>query len=337
MQFSLKRLFKFRIFRQLGIKLAIFVFLAFVIFPLSPCFAQEIAQQPDFSIPIPGNFRLPNAGTNFIPSRFDIDLEILSGPNAGRRLILGNLTDIMVVSRSNPMTGNETSARVKFDFKDQNGEGEKFSRLDKLRKEGITLDKEVRKSDFSMIPEGFRDNQARKIFVEIASIDASSADGSSRILVGQPLKNMFPQIYKPALGMIVMDGNRKYPARSFFIPYGVIMTKYGNFIANANGYENPIYAFATPPTRKYPNIPVDLEEEGESYRAVERSQLVSLDNPSGPPVARLNQVRFTNATIRRRITGELDLEPPERQPIPKPFRGERFTNSKDPKDLFPSE
>ncbi|KYC43754.1 hypothetical protein WA1_00895 [Scytonema hofmannii PCC 7110] len=346
MQFGLTKLFKLTISMiKLAVKLTILLCVTLAIFVPLPCSAQGVkiaqAQPPGISSPFLSP-RFPRSGTNFIPSRFDLDIEILSGPNAGEKLTLSNFTDIMVISRSNAFLdrgplANDTS-NLKFDFKDQNGEGEKFPKLAKLRQKGISLSPQVKDSDFLVIPEGFNGTGARTVFVEIVSIDAKSADGSAEILVGQALKDRFPNIYQPALGMIVAErNNNKFPAKSFFIPYGVIRTKFGDFLANAKGFENPIYAFATPPSQEFPNISFDLEDKGESYRVAQPTLLVSVDNPSGPAVARLNQVRFTNATTVRTTAGAINLVSPENQPQPRLDKGETFTNSTNQEVLFPSE
>jgi hypothetical protein len=311
-----------------------------VLFP-PPCFAQEIPQRPPgIPIPIPGRFALPkSAGTNFIPSRFDLDMEILKGPNKGEKFTLSNLTDVMVVSRSNPFVDGgpdaDDTADLTFTFEGQDGEGKRFRKLDPLRQRGFNLKPKVRDSDFPVIPRGFNATKAKTIFLEIASIDAASPDGSSRLLAGQPLKDKFPNLFKPALGMIVENGDRRYPARSFFIPYGLIMTKkYGNFISDAKGYENPIFAYVTAPSVGFRNIAFGLENLGESYRSVEPTLLVSADDPSGEPIARINQFRFTNAKIEPLNSGTY-LAPPEKQAKPRLGGGETYTQEFNPKLLFP--
>jgi len=322
-----------RLTKQSLIGIAILFSIAFSFLFSSPCFAQDEPQRPPgIPIPIPGRFALPkSAGTNFIASRFDLDMEILKGPNKGEKFTLSNLTDIMVVSRSNPFVdgglGTDDAADMSFTFEGQDGEGKRFRNLDRLRQRGFDLKPRIQDSDFPVIPEGFNGKKNRTFFLEIASIDAVSPDGKSRLLVGQPLKDKFPNLYKPALGMIIENGDRRYPARSFFIPYGVIMTeKYGNFISDAKGYENPIFAYATAPSIGFRNIAFGLEDLGESYRSVEPTLLVSADDPTGEPIARINQFRFTNAKVEPLNSGTY-LAPPEKQAKPRPGRGEKYTET----------
>jgi hypothetical protein len=296
-----------------------------IVFP-SPWLAQTITQ-----------LTLPSEGSSFIPSRFDLDMEMLKGPNAGTKFTLDNLTDIMVASRSNPFdddgSGVDKSVEIPLKFEDQKGEGRRFRRLERLRRQGLSARKQFKYSDFGEIPKGFR-GKGKAIIVNIDSIDAESPDGVSRLLVGQPVKDMFPKVYKPGLGIIKISGRE--PGKSVWIPYGVIMTKYGNFIANAPGYVNPIFAYATPPSQRLSKIPYGLEDEGESFRAVKPSLLVSVDDPTGSPVARINKFYFTNAITENNANGEIVLAPPEKQPKVKRDLGEKFTNSEDPKILYPN-
>ena len=298
------------LYYSLRLLLSILILIAaFIVSPL-PSQAQEL------------NF--PSAGTEFIPSRFDLEIELIEGPAAGTKIQLNNLLDIMVLGLSEPIidSGRNTDDSSSFSWSFKEGNGELYEELAPLRSRGITLAREIRDSDFPFIPKGFNGTNAKTVYLEVVSLDAKSARGKYRILAGQPLKEKFPNLYQPALGMAIGNPNSRLPQNSFFIPYGVIMTPYGNFLANQQRFIEPIYAGVTPPYPEFPNIPFDLENAGESFLARYPTTLVSVDNPTGPPVAKINYFHFTNASVIRKGR-KIRLAPPNQQPQPRRDLGER--------------
>lgn len=118
--------------------------------------------------------------------------------------------------------------------------------------------------------------------LQITSLDAKSADGKYRILAGEPLKKEFPKLFKPAFGMVVSNVGRGFPAKSFFVPYALIITPYGNLVSNEKGYAVPI--FAQQPITNLPPFGAVYIDKG-------NEPLLSADNLAAGPVADLVAVK----------------------------------------------
>ena len=206
----------------------------------------------------------PAQGVDVFQSVFDAEVEITAGPHAGKHLKLEQLVDrAQAVARSRPILGGASkNARITFALP-----------------AGQALPASIQTSDFPMVPEAFRDTANREtIYLQITSLDAKSADGAYRIIAGEPLKKEFPKLFKPALGMVVSDVGRGFPARSFFVPYALIITPFGNLVSNEKGFAVPI--FAQQPITHLPPYGATYADKGDE-------PLLSADNLNAGPVAKL--------------------------------------------------
>jgi hypothetical protein len=78
--------------------------------------------------------------------------------------------------------------------------------------------------------------------------------------------------------MVVSDVKSGYPGRSFFVPYAIIITPFGDLISNEARLAVPI--FASESLTQLPPFGVEYVDEGEQF-------LVSVEDRDGPPVAKL--------------------------------------------------
>ncbi|MFP5271588.1 hypothetical protein [Coleofasciculus sp.] len=210
----------------------------------------------------------PGIGDDNFESIFDAELEILVGPLAGTKFQVNNLLDpSQVVARSSPFVdgGIGVDDIGYFDLSPDSG-----------------LPTQIKDSDFPAIPDGFNGTFQETIHLQITSLNAVSPDGQFRLLAGKPLQDEFPEFFQPSLGMVVSDGSTGFPARSFFVPYTLIATPFGNLIANHKQYANPI--IADKPLTQLPPIGITYETNSPDF-------LVCANNLDGLPVATFRDLR----------------------------------------------
>lgn len=216
----------------------------------------------------------PPGGIDQFTSIFNADIEVLAGPLAGQTFRLTDVTDTaQTVVRSDPF----------FD----GGPGVDDMSVFPVMPVGASpeLPSQMRDSDLPVIPDDFNEKFAETVHLQMTSLNAVSADGQFRILAGQAILDQLPDVeFKPSYGIAYSVGDSGFPARSFFIPYAVVVTPFGNLVVNHTGYERVIWA----------EVPIEaFPQQGGSWTDDGPALLLSADDLDGPPVAQLTNLVHT--------------------------------------------
>jgi hypothetical protein len=159
----------------------------------------------------------PGEGVDGFLSHFIIMIEFQKGPMAGRILSLEMPTAVQTVSRSAP-----------FVYK-----GPGHSVTVPLPK-GCTLSNKVSETDFLNRPSEFFEEGRETVWMQILNLDARAHHptlGPIRIILGETLKQAYPDLFRPSLGIAQSLGRTRFPARLYFNPYAIIETSFGAFRA----------------------------------------------------------------------------------------------------------
>jgi hypothetical protein len=161
----------------------------------------------------------PDAGVDGFLSHFEITLELLQDREEGRVITFSMPPSTQSVSRSEPFIyeGRKASHRVTLPLPSE-----------------CTLPDTIEEADFVERPHEFFEPGKETVWMQILNLDAR-ADvpelGPIRILIGETLKQEYPDIFRPSHGVAQSLGRSGFPARLFFNPYAVIETQIGAFRA----------------------------------------------------------------------------------------------------------
>lgn len=161
----------------------------------------------------------PAAGIDGFLSHFVITLEVLQDDKPGEVISFSLPPSTQTVSRSDPFVYEGRSARHEV-------------RLPLPA--GCTLPDTIAEHDFVERPHEFFEPGRETVWLQILNLDArGEVDGLGpiRILIGETLKQEYPDIFRPSHGVAQSLGRGGFPAKLFFNPYAVIETNLGAFRA----------------------------------------------------------------------------------------------------------
>ncbi|HLY22009.1 MAG TPA: hypothetical protein VKT83_06030 [bacterium] len=161
----------------------------------------------------------PPEGIDGFLSHFIIMIEFLTGSMAGKMVTLDMPTAVQTVSRSAPFVykGRSANHSVKIPIP-----------------AGSTLPSRIAETDFLNRPEEFFQTGRETVWMQILNLDARMQDpsiGPIRIILGETLKEKYPDIFLPSYGIAQSLGDSRFPARLYFNPYAIIETSFGAFRA----------------------------------------------------------------------------------------------------------
>jgi len=289
------------------------------------------SQASDYPPSQPPSGGPPPGGIDIVPSRFDFEIEMISGPHAGEKL-RGECYDWMVLGRSSPIVKGNASTQATIDWNliksiDINAtsfgdlginasqmESVFIPRLTQIKEKGIDLPTTLNAFNFSSVPDKFKGPAELSYYVEVGSLDGQCTDSQYGLLLGQPFKEKYPDLYKPAGGLLVSYlKNAKLPQYGTLDHYGIFETPLGDFVSNAPNFYEPTFfavkastdenqtfsrAFSSPGSSGE-RLPIDFQDEGETYFQDFSSQLLPLVEDLSTPVAKLNYFYFTNAGLTK--------------------------------------
>src|SRR5262249_37191318 len=150
---------------------------------------------------------------------FIIMIEFFEGPKAGQIVPITTPVAIQTVSRSSPFIYKGTSENHTVSIP---------------LPHGSTLSNTISESDFLVRPNGFFQRGSEVVWMQILNLDARAEDtpiGPVRIILGETLKKVHPDLFQPSLGVAESLGRTGFPARLFFNPIAIIETEFGAFRA----------------------------------------------------------------------------------------------------------
>jgi hypothetical protein len=245
----------------------------------------------------------PEAGIDGFLSHFIMSIEFLKGAAEGKTVSLVLPPAAQSVARSSPFryTG-EVDGQV----------------VDLPLPATCSLSDTIAESDFLSRPEGFFTPGQEAVWMQILNLDAradTSELGPVRIILGETVKNEYPDLFEPSLGVAESLGRGGFPARLFFNPYAIVETPVGAFRAiHGTLAYGRITAF--PPCGTAVSIcgcvPLEPVEEvrrasinGPSESAVEPvARLIALSHPIDVPMQISGSEAF-DLVERRIATGRL--------------------------------
>lgn len=160
----------------------------------------------------------PKARVGGYMSHFQITIELTEGPKAGEIISIVSPLAAQSVAWSDPFVyegpGADHVARVPLP-------------------QGCHLPDAITEGDFLNRPPEYFQTGKEVLWLQILNLDArmESEIGPVRIILGQTLKDEYPDIFRPSLGVAQALGRSGFPARLFFNPYAILETPIGTFRA----------------------------------------------------------------------------------------------------------
>ncbi|MGK7942049.1 MAG: hypothetical protein AB4062_18220 [Crocosphaera sp.] len=225
---------------------------------------------PNLILPRISSAALPMGGIDMIPGFFNLEVEFIAGPNQGQTYSVPNMFDPeYLFSRGDPFIDGGLTV-------------DDMSVLP--IPSGFDVPSIVKDSDISSIPDGFNGTQLESLHHQMLSLNAQSADGLFRLVAGQTLKNEFPSIFEPSLGLIVEDNDQQI--EGFFNLYGIVVTPVETLIIGRGEFAEAVLADIVVLDDEAPFPFIFFPDPNAGTRLA-----VSLNDPDGPAIA---EVRVTS-------------------------------------------
>jgi hypothetical protein len=160
----------------------------------------------------------PQSGVDGFLSHFIISIEFLQGDMAGKILTLTMPPAAQTVSRSAPFIYRGTLANHKVSIPIP---------------QNCSLSNVIEEKDFLSRPSEFFEEGKEVVWMQILNLDSRMKTdfGNIRIILGETLKQEYPDIFQPSLGVALSLADGGFPARLFFNPYAIVETPFGAFRA----------------------------------------------------------------------------------------------------------
>jgi hypothetical protein len=158
----------------------------------------------------------PPAGIDSFLSHFVIAVQFLQGERSGQVVPFILEPAVQTVARSHPFVYGGAAARHEVSVAVPGGSG---------------LRTTISETDFHARPSKFFEVGKEQIWLQILNLDAQGQTslGPVRAILGETLKNNYPDIFVPSLGAAQSLGKTGFPARFFFSPVAVFETPLGAF------------------------------------------------------------------------------------------------------------